>query len=201
MNSSICGNKQIFRRILLAITSLLFLDMPMRVCIRRLMNILTVNSCDYWNRRRRNKMKTRSLSLAISMDCRFSRPGFTATFGLVTAMCLAIGKILAHCVKSKTDDDISCSKEMETVGTRIVLKSLICPASTIESISLKTSSSSPLTNNVEISDTPTFDLVPPVWTTSDFVTHWYSEQIPSEEIKIRSSGSRKSYEVGDSRLE
>lgn len=76
-------------------------------------------------KRQQDEDDTRGLSLAV--DCRFSRPGYTATYGVTSAMCLDTGKIFATVVKSKTDIDVASSSGMETVGTKAVLKGIMEP--------------------------------------------------------------------------
>lgn len=63
----------------------------------------------------------------LAMDGRFSRPGFTATFGTVTAMDLKTHKILAATSPKRTDEEIESSPQMEIEGVQRILDSFVSP--------------------------------------------------------------------------
>lgn len=65
--------------------------------------------------------------LSIGVDCRFSKPGYTATHGMTTAMDLDSGKILHSVLRAKSDIDATSSPDLETKGTMDVLGALIQP--------------------------------------------------------------------------
>lgn len=76
---------------------------------------------------RNQQTKDPTTGLRLAMDGRFSRPGFTATYGLVTALDLDRGRIIACHLRKKNDADVKSSSDMETVGVKTVLKSLLSP--------------------------------------------------------------------------
>lgn len=66
--------------------------------------------------------------LKLAMDGRFSRPGYTATFGVVSALDLDSKLILDACVLKKNEDDITSSQQMEVVGTKRLLDAFSRPS-------------------------------------------------------------------------
>lgn len=75
------------------------------------------------------QQQDKGAALNLAMDGWYSRPGYTATYGVVSVLDIDMGKILDGCVLKKNDAGITSSANMETVGIDVLLKSILRPLS------------------------------------------------------------------------
>jgi hypothetical protein len=71
----------------------------------------------------RRQRLDRNAYMDLAVNGRFSRPGHTATFAIVSALDLATNKIFDSAILKKNDPGVTSSPNMEIVGTRRLLLS------------------------------------------------------------------------------